>query len=241
MTMAELLPERMMQPDLFMCPSPLDVEIVKDNFSNPYELVQFPVATDRLIWKKRTKAHHFVHSASHGGLEGRKGTQILLDAMPHVKSDIKLTIYAWKDEYRISDDPRIELKIVNFKNYWQLWREGDCLIYPQGANGICLPIVEAMASGMGVITTDIYPFNEYMPKPLLFKPMKAFRRRMSGALIEVEDYQINPKTLAEKIDEWANKDISKYSEYGKKWAKDNSWDALLPEYVNILEKCVQRK
>ncbi len=149
-----------------------------------------------------------------------------------VKSDIKLTIYSWKNF--ITDDPRIEVKVANFKNYWQLWKEGDVLIYPQGVNGICLPIVEAMASGMGVITTDIYPFNEYFPKELLFKPSKSFKTRLGANLMEVEDFVIEPKAIAEKIDEWANKDISKFSEYGKTWAIDNSWDVLRSRYKDLI-------
>jgi len=161
-------------------------------------------------------------------------SQRMIEAMKYVKSDIQLKIFSWQPFS--CDDPRVEVKNVNFKNYWQLWREGDVLVYPQGANGICLPIVEAMSCGLGVITTDIYPFNEYMPKDLLFKPEGFNKRRFGGTLKEVDDPIINPKSIAEKIDQIANKSIIKYSNYGKRWAEENSWEKLLPRYKKVLEE-----
>jgi len=230
-TMAELFPEPVpIMPSIFFCPSKLDMDLVPD----PKVLLPIPIATDRLIWQKRDKAKVFIHSASHGGIGGRKGTGLLIEAMKYVNSDIQLKIFSWQPFS--CDDPRVEVKNVNFKNYWQLWREGDVLVYPQGANGICLPIVEAMSCGLGVITTDIYPFNEYMPKDLLFKPEGFNKRRFGGTLKEVDDPIINPKSIAEKIDQIANKSIIKYSNYGKRWAEENSWEKLLPRYKKVLEE-----
>ena len=239
-TMYEMSPEQFpYTPDMLLCPSKLDYETFKER-STRVRYLPVPVATDRLLWKKRTKAKVFIHSASHGGVKGRKGTQFFLDAIPKVKNkDIKFKVFAWKNEYRVPDDPRVELVVANFKNYWQLWREGDVLVYPQDYNGICLPVIEAMSCGLGVITTDIYPFNEYMPKELLFGHDGLYKTRAAPRLIETEAAKINVDKIAEKIDEWANKDISKFSEYGKTWSKKHNWNALLTKYVNIMEECVQ--
>ena len=219
-----------LHPDLYICPSKLDVEYFKE-WNHIY--LPVPVATDRLLWTKREKAFTFIHTASHGGMKGRKGTQVLLDAIKQVESNVEFKIYSWKP-FTV-DDSRVKIEVVNFKNYWNIWREGDVLVYPQGVNGICLPIIEAMSSGMGVITTDIYPFNEYMPKELLFKPESSFRTRLSPTLVEVEDYKLSPKLIAEKIDEVASMNsIEDFSIYGKKWAEENSWEKLLPKYQSAL-------
>src|SRR3990167_566583 len=231
LTMAELFPEKLpATPDLFNCPSKLDMDIVPD----PKVFLEIPIATDRLHWKQRDRANVFIHSGSHGGMSGRKGTGLLLEAMNYVKSDIQMLIYTWGDFE--CTDPRVQIHRTNFKNYWQLWREGDVLVYPQGANGICLPIIEAMSSGLAVITTDEYPFNEYMPKELLVKPERFVKVRMGGNFREVDDPLITPQAIAEKIDEIAGEDISSFSLYGKKFAKDNSWDKWLPMYRNVFEK-----
>ena len=214
-------------PDLYVCPSVLDQRYFPDNSV----LLEPPIATDRLIWKERKVAHTFVHSGSHAGMNDRKGTQVFLDAIPLVKDpDVRFIIYTWNNHFKVPDDSRIEVRVVNFKNYWQMWREGDVLVYPQTANGICLPIIEAMSSGMAVITTDIYPFNEYMPKELLFPPCETYRHSMGIGLVEVEDYRLDPQDIADVINKIAGKDITRFSAYGKTYAEEHSWKVLLPEY-----------
>lgn len=230
LTMVELMPKQLSHnPNLFLCPSKLDF----DKMPSPKVFIPIPVATDRLEWKLRKgKPKTFIHTASHGGMNHRKGTYILTEAMKYVESDIKLIIYSWQNI--LATPPKTEVRLQNFENYWQVWREGDVLIYPQDFNGICLPIIEAMSSGMGVITTDIYPFNEYMPEDLMFKPSGFRKTSLMRNYIEVEAAIIDPKILAQKIDEVAQKDITPYSEYGRNWAKQNSWKVLLNKYKQAI-------
>lgn len=229
LTMYELHPEKVPYgPSLYLCPSKMDYEVNPE----PKAYLPIPVATDRLIWREHKVADVFIHTASHGGIADRKGTGVLVEAMKYVRANIKLKIFTWHP-FEVSDS-RIDVVHVNFRNYWQPYREGDVLVYPQGANGICLPIVEAMCSGMGVITTDFYPFNEYMPKRLLFEPDGFRKIRFGGNLREVDDPIISPKKIAEKIDEIAYGDISKESLYGFEYAQENSWEKLLPRYLEVL-------
>lgn len=232
-TMCEMSRESFpLMPDVLLCPSKLDYDIFKHRENAVF--VPVPVATDRLEWRAREEAKVFIHTASHGGVNGRKGTGLLLEAMNHAKSNIKLIIYSWQPF--TSTDPRVEVRVKNFLNYWECWEEGDVLIYPQGANGICLPIIEAMSSGMGVITTDQYPFNEYMYRPYLFKPQGFVKRSLGKGLIPVDDPVLDPVILAAKIDEVAGQDLREASWYGKKWAQENSWEKLGPEIEKICKQ-----
>lgn len=229
-TMFEMSPENFeSKPDIFICPSKLDFERMPEK----KVYIPIPIATDRLGWRERKVAKTFIHTASHGGMNLRKGTPLLLKAMKDVKSDIKLIIYSWLSFE--SYDSRIEIRQVNFKNYWQLWHEGDVLIYPQDYNGICLPVSEAFASGLSLITTDIYPFNTWLPEDCLFKPSGFYKTRVASGCLEVDAANIDPKAIAEKIDMVANTDISHISNLGKKYSDENSWDKLLPKYLETLE------
>lgn len=216
-------------PDLFVCPSKLDLDLMPA----PKKFLEFPVNTEVLRWQERKTAKTFIHAGSHGGVAGRKGTSLFMEAIKYVKSDVKFIIYSWGDI--VSNDPRLEIRVQNFKNYWQMWREGDVLVYPQNFNGICLPIVEAMSCGLGVITTDIYPFNEYMPKELLFKPKEMYKARINSGTYEMDAALIDPKTLAEKIDEVASMDLTTVSNYGREWAVEHSWGKMLPKWKQILK------
>lgn len=236
-TMFEMTPDILpMTPDLFICPSKLDYE----SFHEPKVFLPPPVATDRLHWQERKVAKNFIHTASHGGMNWRKGTKLFLEAIHFVKNpDVRFTVHTWQQ--LVCSDPRCEVKQVNYKNYWQVWREGDVLVYPQDYNGICLPVVEAMSVGMGVISTNIFPFNEYLPKELLFEPTEMYRTRAAHGLREVDAAKISAQDVARKIDEWALKDITEFSHYGKKWAEENSWEVLLPQYQEVLQNLCKSK
>lgn len=239
LTMYEMTEDPMkLTPDLLICPSKLDYEVFKD-YSTKVVYLPLPIATDRLVWKERKKAEVFIHSASHGGVNFRKGTKLLLDAIPLVKNpNVKFKVFTWNDIALSFSDPRLEVKKVNFKNYWQIWREGDALIYPQDYNGICLPVMEAFASGLGVVSTNIFPFNEYLPKRLLFPPSSFYRTRAGGNLLEVEAAKIDPQEIAKKIDEVSEMDISEESNKGREWAEENSWDILLPQYEEVFRNLI---
>lgn len=231
--MIEMTRERIQAvPDVFLSPSKLDYEYFSKRYQNQNHYLPVPVALDRLPVQKRKHANVFIHVGSHGGVNMRKGTPLVIEAMKYVQSDIKLILYTWGDFQ--SDDSRIEVRRTNFKNYWQLYREGDALIYPQDYNGICLPIIEAMASGMGVVTTSIYPFNEYFPKSLMFEPTQLVKKRASPGLVEMDAAIIDPKSIAQVIDTAHKNGIAEESLYGILWGKENSWDRLTKKYLDVL-------
>lgn len=236
-TMYEMSPPKLpAEFDYYLCPSELD----KRYFPLRSTIIKPPVALDRLKYEKRTIATTFIHTASHGGVSGRKGTQLFLDAIPLVKNpNAKFKIFTWKPF--TSNDPRVTIEVVNFKNYWQAWREGDVLVYPQDYNGMCLPIQEAMASGLAVISTDIFPFNTFLHKDLLFKPESMYKTRCAPSLNETDAAKITPESIAEKIDSICGKDISEYSLHGLKWSEQNSWDKLYEEYENHFLSLVQER
>lgn len=107
----------------------------------------------------------FVHNAGHGGLGGRNGTLEIIEAMRFVRSKIKLIINS-QVPFKC-DDPRVEVRVKDYENYWDLWGEGDVFLFPEKFNGLSLPIQETMASGMAIMSTNRYPFNAYLPRELL--------------------------------------------------------------------------
>ena len=230
--MTESQPEE--KPDLYICPSKLDYDVMP----NPKVYLPIPFNTDRLVWRQRKTATTFVCRASHGGVNGRKGVGLLIEATKYLQRNVKIIISTWQN-IRVYD-PRVQVKLINYKNYWQCWQEGDVVIHPQDYNGICLPVQEAFVSGLGVLTTDIYPFNEYLPKRLMYKHRGLYKTRASANLLEVDAAKIDARDIAAKIDEIAGTDITQESLAGKKYAEENSWKVLLPQYLKALtELCNQ--
>lgn len=193
----------------------------------------FPVARDRLPFKLRKRANVFVHNAGHGGLTGRNGTQELLEAMRYVKSDIKLIINSQNPI--ICSDKRVEVRVKDYENYWEIWNEGDVFIFPEKFNGLSLPIQEAISVGMPIMCTDRFPFNSYLPKELMIKSEGVnILGKRQGFMKKIPSAKINPKDIAQKIDEWAGRDITKYSLMMDKLAQQLSWESLKEQWQKAI-------
>lgn len=149
----------------------------------------------------------------------------------------------------------IDLKIGTFP-YEQLFAEGDVFVFPETFNGLSLPLQEARAAGMLVMCGDRFPMNTWLPTkvetPDRYNPFGGFPRltETMSPLIPVEGYVksrigppynefdeavFSPKTIAAKIDEWYVRDITEYSQQGREWAEENSWEVLGPKYKAVLE------
>lgn len=213
--------------DLYACPSKLEMELDIE----PKIFLPVPVNTKKIKWRLRKKAKVFIHNSGHGGIAGRNGTWELLEAMKYVKSDIKLIIRSQYHQFK-TDDPRIECRYENIKDYWDLWNDGDVFIFPEKFNGLSLPVQEAFASGMCVMTTDKEAFD-FLPKKPLLKPEKYIKIMIAR---QVDSAVHNAKDIAKKIDEIANTDITEYSLAGKEWAEQNSWNELKNKYLEICKK-----
>lgn len=210
------------QPDLVISPSLLDQQYYPDS-----QFIKVPV---NVKWRLRTEAKVFVHNAGNGGLGGRNGTRELLEAMRYVISPIKLIV---RSQIPITEytDPRIFYEYnVDRKD---LWNEGDVFIFPEKFNGLSLPLQEAYASGMLVMCGDRFPVNTWLPnEPLI--PVDHYTKEKIA--VEFDCAQFDPKTIASKIDEWYNLDITQFSLDGRDWAKNNSWIKQKEIYKKLLSQ-----
>lgn len=188
--------------------------------------VQVPVSNN-IKWRLRERANIFIMNAGNGGLGGRNGTKELLDAMQYVKSPIKLIVRS-QVPIKEYDDPRIEYRIGTFND---IWDEGDVFIFPEKFNGLSLPLQEAFASGMLVMCADRFPMNTWLPtEPLI--PVNNYKKERLA--VEFDCAVINPLDIAMSIDEWYDKDITKFSLLGKEFNKNNSWEVLKEKYISLM-------
>lgn len=226
--------QRQNRPDLFLCPSLLDLQVI-DKSHNGCMQMFLPVPVE-CTWRHRERARVFVHNAGHGGLKGRNGTVELLSAWKYVESPAKLIVRSQqKLDSRLEDgrDKRIEFQ--GTVGYDQLWTDGDVFVFPEKFNGLSLPLQEARAAGMLVMCGDRFPMNTWLPREPLIPVQGYHKDRTYPQFHEFDCAQFDPRTIAATIDAWYDKDISEYSRQGKEWAEQNSWTTLKPIYTNALE------
>ncbi len=230
-TMYECCPIHHEAPHKYLCPSLLDMQYFPTNS----ELVALPTTVE---WKQRGVAAHYIHNGGYLGLRGREGTTLLIEAMRYVRSPLRLTIRVQENvsasyQTMMVQDKRIEY-IAETVPHKELYGSGEVAVMPQKFNGCSLPIQEAYASGMLVMTTNRFPMNTWLPtEPMI--PVDGYHKaQIGGAYMEFEEAMVDPRQIAQTMDEWFGKEISSFSLRGKAWAEANSWDALLPKWQEVL-------
>lgn len=225
-------------PDLVICPSLLDVRY----FSHlPHTFINIPVDRNNIKWKQRTKALTFVHNAGHGQVGLTKGTPEVIEAWNHIQSPAHLILRGQTAEPRVKElldrvnNKNIEV-IAGDQPYDTLFSSGDVYINAEQYNGLSLPLQEAYASGMPVITTKRFPIDTWLPNELLVEPARKTNHKVNQTTFE--RCHIDPKDLAKKVDEIYNTDITKYSNMGKEWGDYYCWNNYKEIYQRVIEDTV---
>jgi|GEM_PF-1288893 hypothetical protein len=189
-------------------------------------------SNSRVTWKERKTARVFIHNAGNTSIKDRNGTSALIKAIQYVKTkNIELRIRTQEDIYKIPKDSRVKLEYKD-KKFSSLWEDGDVFLFPESWNGLSLPLQEAHASGLLVMAGNRFPVNRWLPREPLI-PVSDYKKYKVYPRVELFAACYEPKEIAKKIDEFANTDITRFSEAGKIWAEKNSWEVLKPQYEKI--------
>lgn len=238
MPMYECTPTKLpSMPDVMICPSELDLH----HFSNlSCRSVYIPVPVWGVEWKQRERAEVFVHNGGNGGLLGRNSTEQVLKAIPLIKVPATLKInsqieLAMAGEGVNKSGCKWQVTTANIERN-QLF-EGDVFVFPDRFNGLSLPIQEAFASGMGMMVTDRFPTNTYVPKEMMIKPSTVEKGRVAPRFREIDIVTVTAHDIAETINEWYNKDITELSLLGAEFLEERSWSNLKPLYTQEIQAC----
>ncbi len=156
-------------------------QIYKANWPGEHTYIPWPIDTEYFNPRNRddsTKSATFLHNEGFGGAGFRKGTDMVFTAFQQLLyqiKDITLRVRSQCEESEHSQirkglqgviiDPGELTCAIDTYNY------GKIYIAPSRREGLGLPIPEAMACGLPVITTDASPMNEWFieDKSLLVK------------------------------------------------------------------------
>jgi glycosyltransferase involved in cell wall biosynthesis len=189
--------------DVLISPSPWMIDKVNKKFRHYAQVFHIPPPTrhelfERALETNISKDHkRMLHIAGKAAANDRNGTESVLEMMRHSKADFELVI---KSQTPISSkrlDSRITVEINNVKHRQDMYTGFDGMILPRRYAGLCLPMNEALLSGLPVFMTDISPNNFILPKEWLTVSEELGVMRLATPIIY---YDVNPKKLAENID-----------------------------------------
>lgn len=204
----EFLDQRPPHPDVLIAPSLWHWDDIVAPPGTRKVHLPVPIASER-FWNtlrdKRRSAEHFVHIVGRPAIHDRNGTTDLIRALRHVKSDITVSIRTQDRQFvpalgGIPGNVKIKIERRDVANYWDNYATGDVLVMPRRFGGLCLPVNEALGSGMPVIMTDIPPNHDWLPHKWLVASEYA---GTFNAKTPIDYYRADPRALAAKIDEMA--------------------------------------
>lgn len=228
-----LIEAKLPRPDLFLAPSRWHIE----DWPAPVRLLPFPVARDRLPFRLRTEARTFVHVAGHRAMQDRNGTRLLLQALHHIRSDVRVLIRSQSrlGTVRTPRRARVEIVCEDVADYTSLYEGADVLLAPRRYGGQSLPMNEAQSAGMPVISLDVEPQRAFLPSESLVPARRTRVIACQSGTIECHD--TDPSLIAAKIDELAGDPalVERLSKEADAYAHSISWEVMAPRYRALFE------
>lgn len=229
----------MRQPDYLLGPSVWNIDEIEKYFGHKSKVLHLPPPSSPELFAEAkevnlAKKHkRILHVAGKRAAKDRNGTDVVIKMLEYSKADYELVVTVQGDFKPDCDDPRLIIDNSNPDNRAELYKGFDLMILPRKYGGLCLPMNEALLSGLPVVMTDISPNNNVLPQEWLIGATKTAQANFKGV---VDIYETDPKKLAELIDRFINEydiDAEKQKAY-KIGYNTFAPDVLKDKYLSII-------
>lgn len=198
---------QLLLPDVLLAPSLWRFEEVQESFGSKSLVTHLPPPTDEKIFSENKKinsarTNRLLHVGGKAAIYDRNGTNSVIEMLKYSKQDYELVITSQSGVDTKCSDKRLKIVQGNQAKREDLYRGYDAMILPRRYAGLCLPMNEALMSGLPVFMTDISPNNLILPKEWLAKSefIKDFMTR-----IGIQLYGADPRALAKIVDNYFDK------------------------------------
>lgn len=228
-------------PDIFLGPSLWNFDHMVELFGDKTKVIHLPPPTDHTLFNKVrennfSKNHNrILHIGGKAASEDRNGTKSVVDMLKYAKQDFQVIIRTQTPLDIKCNDSRLIIDNSDSENRESMYDGFDAMVLPRRYAGLCLPMNEALISGLPVFMTDVSPNNKILPQKWLAKSDKIGTLK-TRAVLDV--YNADPQHLAKIVDHYI-KQKSKI-EYKKEafeiGMKNFAAENLKQKYLDILEK-----
>jgi len=192
-------------PNIMLAPSLWNYEHVAEISEGKTKLLHLPPPTNTAVFDEvrqinLSKNHgRLLHVAGKPAMKDRNGTRSVVDMLRYSKADYELVITTQQELDVVSRDSRMKIVVGNPENRQDLYSGYDGMILPRRYAGLCLPMNEALISGLPVFMTDISPNNTILPKEWL---VNAETHDYFRARTHIDVYNADPRRLAKIVDNY---------------------------------------
>lgn len=225
-------------PDVLISPSFWQIEEVKKLFGQRAKVLHIAPPTNPELFSSAkeinmSKSHkRILHIAGKKAAKDRNGTESVLQMLRYSKEDYELVIRSQSEIETNVKDSRLTIEIDNITNREDMYSGFDAMVLPRRYAGLCLPMNEALLSGLPVFMTDISPNNQILPENWLIRSnsLGTFKAKS-----RIELFEVDVRTLAHKIDRYivSNQDIEKQKAF-EIGVSNFSPEVLLDKYLDVI-------
>lgn len=218
--------------DALWCPTPWRMEHLPGS-----RLVPVPVAVERFAKNGAGHAKNggpvgapvVLHVAGHAAMADRNGTKLVAAATAFIAPPVSV--------WTVSQDENVALSANGYRfpatrDYWRLYDLAHVLLMPRRFGGLCLPIQEAMAAGLAVVTLDTPPHDWY---GCVTVPSELWSSFPTGSG-EVPIYTARDHDIADVVNSLQGQTLVDARERSLAWAEAHSWEALMPLWIDEFQQ-----
>lgn len=228
-------------PDVLLAPSLWGFEAVTEAFGDRASVIHLPPPTTHETFSK-VKANNLskdykrlLHVGGKAAHLDRNGTNTIIEMLKHSTADYEIVVKTQSPLNLNKNDSRLSIDTNSPENKEDLYDGFDGMVLPRRYAGLCLPMNEALLSGLPVFMTDISPNNKVLPKEWLV-PSQKIDQFKARTMIDV--YEADAKLLAKLVDDYIN-NSDKTQEKKKAFDighNNFSVDVLKDKYFDLINK-----
>ena len=194
-------------PDVMASPSVWNINKIIDLYGDKTKVIHLPPPIDTDLFtsvreNNMSQTHKkILHIGGKAASKDRNGTQTVIDMLKYSKADYSLVIQTQTEININSKDSRLIINTDNVESRSAMYDGYDAMVLPRRYAGLCLPMNEALVSGLPVFMTNISPNNYVLPGKWLVDSTKIDQLKTRDML---DVYEADPRKLAKIIDNYMN-------------------------------------
>jgi glycosyltransferase involved in cell wall biosynthesis len=225
-------------PTILLSPSLWQIETIQSMFGDRTKIIHLPPPTTPELFATAknnniSKSHNrLLHIAGKKAAKDRNGTETVINMLKHSKADYELVIRSQSEIAINVSDSRLKIEIGNPENREDLYNGFDAMVLPRRYAGLCLPMNEALLSGLPVFMTNVSPNNQILPQDWLVEsdPIGTIRTK-----VRINLFEANNVLLAQTIDKYMSvNDKTNYKQQAYELGFNNFAPGILKEKYSEL-------
>lgn len=228
---------------LYICPTHICHRRVEEPNKAYFEL---PFEIEQFHFTPRTQARRFLHVMGYGAAHNRRQTwEVVAGFLDANLPDATLTVHClqdWRAEYGNRKDPRVTYRRQLLADQRAVYDGFDVLVEPCSYAGFGLPLLEAQACGLPVITTNAPPMNEQVHDPAALVPVARVQRLetrgKSPTRVNMAQQFVTAEGVSATIRRVAAGDVPAMSLRARRYAETRAWTEAKAEELRTLLRAI---